>query len=127
VGQHPLAARHASARGVTRSTARAWFLYLVRTATGTLYAGVARDVEKRYAAHRAGKGARYLRAHPPRALAYRVAVGDRGQALRVEAAVKRLPKPVKESIVATQPGRARLLRMIALPPAAGGRGDETVP
>ena len=30
-----------------------WFLYLVRTASGALYTGIATDVERRFAEHQA--------------------------------------------------------------------------
>ena len=46
----------------------AWFVYLLECVDGSLYTGVAVDVDKRYASHAAGKGARYTRAHPPRQL-----------------------------------------------------------
>ena len=45
-----------------------WFVYLVECVDGSLYAGIATDVDRRYAEHVAGKGARYTRSHPPRAL-----------------------------------------------------------
>ena len=52
-------------RGPTSVSAQAdsedWTVYAVQTATGSLYVGVARDVEKRVARHNAGKGSRYLR------------------------------------------------------------------
>ena len=35
----------------------AWFVYLVECQDGSLYTGVAVDVDRRYAEHAAGKGA----------------------------------------------------------------------
>lgn len=80
----------------------AWHLYIVRCADGSLYTGIARDVERRLAEHRAGtpRGARYLRGRGPLALALAAPVGSRGSALRVERAVKALPKRRKEALVA---------------------------
>ena len=46
----------------------AWFVYLVECQDGSIYTGIAVDVDKRYAEHAAGKGARYTRSHPPRRL-----------------------------------------------------------
>ena len=51
---------------------RPWFLYLLECRDGSYYAGISTDVEARFAAHQAGKGARYTRARPPlRVLAVR--------------------------------------------------------
>lgn len=78
-----------------------WSLYLVRARNGSLYTGIAKEVEKRIAAHNAGKGSKSLRALGlPVALAYREAVGDYSAALRREAAVKKWPRERKEALVA---------------------------
>ena len=78
-----------------------WYLYVVRTAGNTLYAGIATDVDRRYAEHRAGgpRAARYLRAHKPKKLVLRQAIGNRSQALKVEYRFKRLQRSVKNAII----------------------------
>jgi putative endonuclease len=76
-----------------------WQLYLVRCADGSLYTGIATDVERRFAEHQAGRGAKYLRGRGPLQLVYRQAAGDRSQALRLELAVKRLSRPQKEALI----------------------------
>jgi putative endonuclease len=76
-----------------------WQLYLVRCADGSLYTGIATDVERRFAEHQAGRGAKYLRGRGPLQLVYRQPAGDRGQALRLELAIKRLSKQEKEALV----------------------------
>lgn len=82
-------------------TARArWHVYLVRTAAGALYCGIARDVAARLRQHQDGGGAKALRGRGPLALAFTAPVGGLGSALRVEARIKRLPKAQKERIVA---------------------------
>ena len=57
-----------------------------------VYTGIARNPEQRYAKHLAGKGARFTRSNPPRALLGWVWVADRGSALRLEIAWKKLPR-----------------------------------
>ena len=47
-----------------------WQVYILRCADGTLYTGSTNDVEKRLAAHNAGRGAKYTRARRPCALVY---------------------------------------------------------
>ncbi len=72
-----------------------WHLYLLECADGSLYTGITTDVAKRYRQHAAGTGARYTRSHPPLRLIASVPVGTRSQALKAEAAIKRLPKGKK--------------------------------
>lgn len=80
---------------------RPWFVYLLECRDGSLYTGIAVDVEKRFAAHRAGTGARYTRAHPPlRVIGTRACV-DRPQALRLEYALKRLRPAMKRAFFET--------------------------
>ncbi|APE29991.1 hypothetical protein BOX17_02880 [Halomonas aestuarii] len=70
---------------------RAWYLYLVETASGALYTGITTDVDRRLAEHRAGRGAKALRGKGPLVLVHHECVGSHGEALRREAAIKRLP------------------------------------
>lgn len=73
----------------------AWFVYILRCADGSLYTGVTTDVERRFAEHRSGRGAKYTRSHPPRAVVYREECADKGAALRRESAIKKLPRAEK--------------------------------
>ena len=72
-----------------------WHLYLLRCHDGSLYAGIATDVERRFRQHAAGKGAKYTRAHPPDCVLASRAYPDRGSALRAEWALKQLPRERK--------------------------------
>ncbi len=72
--------------------AEPWYLYLIECCGGTYYAGITNDVEKRYLAHAAGRGARYTRAHPPRRLLAAVRLADRSMAAAAEARLKRQPR-----------------------------------
>ena len=85
-----------------------WHLYLVRTAAGALYTGVTTDVARRFSQHEKGRGARALRAKGPLTLAYSVTVGPRGDALRLEHAVKKLTATAKRALVAANPSLAAL-------------------
>jgi putative endonuclease len=78
----------------------AWFVYLLECQDGSLYTGVAVDVDRRYAEHVAGKGARYTRSHPPRQLLARFEHPDRSSALKAEYAIKQLPPSAKRALVA---------------------------
>jgi putative endonuclease len=73
----------------------AWFVYVVRCNDGTLYTGIARDVDARIGKHNQGKGARYTRGRGPVALVHKERKRSHGAALRREAAIKALPRDRK--------------------------------
>ena len=77
-----------------------WYVYMLRCGDGTLYTGVTDDVERRLAAHRAGKGAKYTRGRGPLELIYREEQPDKSAALRREIALKKLTKAQKETLCA---------------------------
>ena len=74
-------------------------MYLLRCGDGTLYCGIAKDVEARLAQHRAGKGARYTKGRGPLLLVYREGCASRPAALRREAAIKRLGRAAKLELI----------------------------
>ena len=76
-----------------------WHLYMVRCRDGSLYTGITTDVMRRFADHKAGKGAKYLRGRGPIELVYKKRIGNRGAALKAEHRVKKLPKHKKEALV----------------------------
>jgi putative endonuclease len=89
-----------------------WHVYLARCADGTLYCGIARDVSARIAAHDAGKGARYTRGRGPLAVVATRRCLDQGLALRLERAVKALPRADKLALAADPARLARLARRL---------------
>ena len=87
-----------------------WTVYLLRCGDGSLYTGVATDVERRLHEHRTGaRGAKYLRGRGPLELVARIDVDDRGEALRLEHRIKRLSRADKESLVDDPRSARRLL------------------
>ena len=76
-----------------------WWVYILRCGDGTLYTGMTDDPERRLAAHRSGHGAKYTRGRGPLELVYSEACGTRGDALRREAAIKRLPRAKKLRLI----------------------------
>ncbi len=78
-----------------------WFVYIIRCADGSLYAGVSTDVERRLAEHRdaSGKGAKYLRGRGPLEMVCAQAIGSRSQALTVESRFRKLSKEQKETLL----------------------------
>ncbi len=76
-----------------------WCLYIIETEDNTLYTGITNDLEKRWETHLSGKGAKYLRAHKPKAIVYSETHVDRSSASRREAEVKKLSREQKEKLI----------------------------
>jgi pyrroline-5-carboxylate reductase len=76
------------------------WLYVLRCGDGSLYTGTAADVDARLALHRAGRGAKYTRGRGPLEAVLRHSCAERSEALRLEAAVKKLPRAEKERLIA---------------------------
>ena len=76
-----------------------WFVYLLRCADGSLYTGIAKDVDRRCQRHNAGTASRYTRSRLPVVAVYREAHASRSLALRREAAIKALSRRQKETLV----------------------------
>lgn len=91
-------------------------MYIARCSDGSLYTGIARDVLTRIAAHNAGRGARYTRGRGPLLVCAQRRCRSKGDALRLEWAVKQLPRPEKETLLV---GRrlAALARRVAAQPS----------
>jgi putative endonuclease len=77
------------------ATSVVWYLYLIECEDGSLYTGITTDVERRYAQHVAGKGARYTRMKKPVRLVGFRECGSRSEALKAELALKKLPATTK--------------------------------
>lgn len=76
-----------------------WYLYILRCGDDTLYTGITKDIDKRFAAHSEGKGAKYTRGRGPLQIVYRECCGTHAQALKREYAVKKLTRMEKESML----------------------------
>lgn len=75
------------------------YVYLLRCADGSLYGGWTNHLSRRLAAHNAGKaGAKYTKSRRPVTLVYCEAYGTRGEAMRREAQIKKLPRAEKQAL-----------------------------
>jgi len=80
-----------------------WIVYVLECRDGSLYTGITTDLARRLAAHRAGRGSRYVRARLPVKVVYRERRRTRSAALRREAALKRLDRAAKLRLVRGRP------------------------
>ena len=71
------------------------YTYLLRCADGTLYCGWTNHLKKRVEAHNAGKGAKYTKSRRPVILVYYEEYETKSEALRREAAIKKLSRQEK--------------------------------
>jgi len=80
-----------------------YFVYLLRCADGTLYAGITNDLKKRLHQHNHAKqGARYTKTRRPVALVYAERQRTRGQALCREYEIKSWPRAKKLALIAAK-------------------------
>jgi putative endonuclease len=75
-----------------------WWVYMLRCSDGTLYTGITNNLDKRLAAHMAGK-VKYTRSKLPVTITYTEQFGNRSQALKREYFIKQQTKTWKEATV----------------------------
>lgn len=76
-----------------------WYVYMLRCADASLYTGMTDDVQKRFAAHASGRGAKYTRGRGPLELVYTEELPDKSAALKREAAIKKLSRQEKLKLI----------------------------
>jgi putative endonuclease len=81
-----------------------WWLYLLVCRDGRTYAGIATDVAARFAVHSSGKGAKFTRSNPPVRVLGSRAFATKSEALRAEAALKKLDRTQRLAWALAQAG-----------------------
>ncbi len=76
-----------------------WWVYLLRCGDGTLYCGIAKDVQARLLQHQEGKGAKYTKGRGPLALVFEEPCESKSEALKRERAIKALSRNAKWALV----------------------------
>ncbi len=76
-----------------------YFVYLLRCKDGSLYTGITTDVARRFAEHKAGKGANYTRAKGALKVVYAETHPHRSSASKREAEIKKWPRARKLKLV----------------------------
>ena len=72
-----------------------FYVYVLRCADDTLYTGWTTNLDKRIQAHNDKKGAKYTKSRTPVALFYYEEFETKSEALKREAAIKKLPRSEK--------------------------------
>lgn len=84
-----------------------WVLYILECKDGTLYTGITDNFQRRFEAHKAGKGAKYTRGRGPFVLRYLEDCPDYSAALKRKFAVKQLTKAQKTELCRTYVNSAK--------------------
>jgi putative endonuclease len=74
---------------------KTWFVYIVECSDGTLYTGIAVDVQARIKIHNAGLGAKYTKPRRPVTLLYTEEHSNQSEATKREYAIKKLSRRQK--------------------------------
>jgi len=80
-----------------------WMIYILECSDGTLYTGVAKDMDKRLKTHQKGSASKYTRGRLPVKVAYLEAALNKSQALKRELQIKKLSRPDKLDLI-KEPG-----------------------
>ncbi len=75
---------------------------MLRCSDGTYYTGWTNSLEKRIQAHNSGNGAKYTRSRRPVELVYYEVFEEKTEAMRREAAIKKMDRRKKELLVEKQ-------------------------
>lgn len=75
-----------------------WIVYILECADNSLYTGITNNLDRRIAAHAAGKGARYTKGRRPFRLVYHEICTGRAEASRRETAIKLLNRAKKRQL-----------------------------
>ena len=82
-----------------KKLAEPWFVYVVRCSDGSLYTGIAKDVERRIEQHNAGTASRYTRSRLPVTLKYQEEQPSQSSALKRELAIKAMSRKAKDALI----------------------------
>ena len=83
-----------------------FWVYILQCSDGTLYTGWTNDLPRRLRAHNSGHGAKYTRSRIPVKLIYQEECPGRSEALRREAAIKRLSRSEKFLLISQNSGNS---------------------
>ena len=78
------------------------YTYILSCADGTLYTGWTNDLQRRLAAHNAGKGSKYTRSRLPVTLVYHEEHETKEKAMSREYAIKHMTRAQKQELIASK-------------------------
>jgi putative endonuclease len=79
-----------------------WQVYIILCSDDTLYAGITTDLQRRFAQHTSGRGAKYFRGRRPLEVVYQESGHTRSSASRRELEIKTLTRPEKINLISSR-------------------------
>ncbi len=76
-----------------------WHIYIIKCKDSNLYTGITKDLERRVKEHNSGNGCRFTKYRAPVKLVHTERATTRSDALKREAAIKRLPRKKKLELI----------------------------
>lgn len=78
-----------------------YYIYILRCSDNSLYTGITLNFQKRFEQHKAASpdAAKYTKSHKVQSVEALWCCESKGDALRLEARIKKLPKPKKEHLI----------------------------
>jgi putative endonuclease len=76
-----------------------WFVYIIETQSCRLYTGITNNLEKRYAMHESGRGAKFFRIDKPKKIIHFEIYETKSQALKREIEIKKMSKKEKIKLI----------------------------
>ena len=78
------------------------YTYIIRCSDGSLYTGWTNDLDQRIEAHNHGTGAKYTKSRRPVELVYFEELPTKSDALRREAAIKKMTRAEKLTLISNK-------------------------
>ncbi len=98
--------------GMKKRGGKDWAVYILHCEDGSLYTGIAKDVQARVKQHSEGRGAIYTRTRLPVKLIYQQEGLTHSKALIREAQIKAMPRSKKEEIILSERTEGSLQRRV---------------
>ena len=86
-----------------------WQVYMILCSDDSLYTGITTDINRRFAQHAAGTGAKYFRRCLPCRVVYLEVGHDRGSASCREARIKKLSTENKRGLINTPDNQIKIM------------------
>ena len=76
-----------------------YYVYIIECEDTSLYTGITKDVNRRFAEHAQKSGGHYTASHKVKKIIYTETVGTRSEALKREAQIKKMARSKKLALI----------------------------
>jgi predicted GIY-YIG superfamily endonuclease len=93
---------------IALSSESEWYIYILRCSDGSLYAGITKNIVRRFEQHNKGAASKYTRSRRPVKLVYLEPQRSQSLALKRELAIKAMTRKQKLEMIRKETARAYL-------------------